>query len=169
MRTFILTLFAFLVALRCEAQFASTLNDKSAKGTFYVSVDDAATIYINGRRFYSTGVGRSRSPETELKTGDRLVVHLHEKGGGCHFFMMFASSDGESVVSFRHTDFKIIPDIDVTDFTPGQFQKWKKSPKQKKGKSPLPIKSYSESFWGDLDHCIVACTIQPRMFSQRPK
>lgn len=168
MRALVLILVALIVALRCEAQFASTLNDKSG-GAFYVSVDDAATIYINGHKFFSTGIGESRSRETELKTGDHIVIHLRDDGGGHRFFMLFASTDGESVVSFRNTDFKIVPDLDVTDFTPEQFQKWTKTAKQLNHKSPLPIKSYSESFWGDLNRCILAGTIKPQMFSQRPK
>ena len=171
MRTCVLflSLLAFVTATHYEAQLASTLDDKSARGIFYVSVDDAATIYINGKKFYSAGIGESRSPETELKTGDRLVVQLRDDGGGRHFVMLFASSDGQSVVSFRGNDFKIIPDLDVTDFTPAQYEKWKTFAKQEKFKYPLPIKSYSESFWGDLNNCILACTVKPRVFSQRPQ
>ena len=167
MRTITLILLAFLTAFSCQAQLSSTFDDRSIKGSFYVSVDDAATIYVNGKQFYSANIGESRSPETELKTGDRIVVHLRDDGGGRHFVMLFASSDGQNIVSFRSNDFKIVPDLDVTDFTPDQFEKWKKYAQSERFRYPLPIKSYSESFWGDLNQCIVACTLKTKMFSQR--
>ena len=169
MRTFILTLLTFIATLPCEAQLASTLNDKSTKGTFYVSVDDGATIYINGTKFYGTGIGESRSPETELKTGDRIVIHLRNDTAGRRFLLVFAGTDGQTIVNFRARDFKIVPDLGVTDFTPDQLVNWKKSPKSERGKNNLPVKNYSDWMWGDLDKCIIAGTITSQMFSQRPK
>ena len=163
------TLLAFIVAafttLPCVAQLSTT--DKSAKGTFYLSVDDAVSIFINGAPVYKTGRGESRSPELALKTGDRLVVQLRNDGDKRYFMLAFVSSDRQTVVSFRNRDFKIVPDIDVTDFAPDQFQKWNKFAKEDKRKPVLPIKSYSEWVWGDLDKCILACTITPQMFSQK--
>jgi len=167
MRTFLLCFLA--LTLSCHAQFTSTLNDKSAKGSFYVSVDDHATIYINGQQFYHCDIGESRSPETELKTGDRIVVHLKEDGGGKRFMFLFASTDGQTVVSFRAHDLKIVPELEATDFTPDQLQKWTKFAKQEHHKHVFPVKGYSDWMWGDLDKCILAGTVTSQMFSQRPK
>jgi hypothetical protein len=82
---------------------------------------------------------------------------------------LFASTDGQTVVSFRAHELKIIPELDATDFTPEQFQKWTKYAKQERHKNVLPVKSYSDWMWGDLDKCMLACIVTPQMFSQRPK
>jgi hypothetical protein len=166
MRALLLVL-AVAFTLPCQAQLPT--NDKSARGSFYVSVDDATTIFVNGQKIYHTGIGDHRSPETELKTGDRVLVRLHNKGGPRSFMLLFASSDGRTIVSFRNRDFKIVPDLDVTDFAPDQFQKWSKYARQERHKDRLPIKSYSDWVWGDLNHCILACIVTPQMFSQRPQ
>jgi hypothetical protein len=165
-----LTLMLCLITLNCRAQLPSNANQKPIKGTFYVSVDDACTIFVNGQKAYETGIGLSRSPELELKVGDRIVVHLRNDVSVRYFFVLFASSDGRTVISFRRLDFKIVPDIDVTDFTPEVFRKWEKfakTEKQKNDKKP-PVKSFSEFIWGDLDKCILAVPITPQMVSQKP-
>jgi hypothetical protein len=160
---------ALLLALPVQAQFTSTLDQKSTKGTFYVSVDDAAIIYVNGKETFKAGWGESRSTELELKTGDRIVVQLREDGGGRRFMLVFASTDGQTIVSFKNHDFKIVPDIGVTDFTPEQFKAWTKYAKQEKHKNVLPIKNYSEWIWGDLDKCSIASVVTLQMFAKRPQ
>ena len=164
LHTLILAAFA---ALPCQAQIEKT--EAPTKGTFYVSVDDAATIFINGKEFYKAGVNESRSPEGELKAGDRVVVHLRNDSSAKRFMLVFVSTDGKTTVSFRNSDFKIVPDIGVTDFTPEQLKKWTKSAKQMRGKNLLPVKSSSDWVWGDLDKCILASTITPQMFSQKQR
>jgi len=141
------------------------------KGTFYVSVDDAATIYVNSQKAFEAKFGESRSPELELKAGDRIVVELRNDTDGRHFIFLFASSDGNSVISFKQHDFKIVPDIGLTDFTPEQFQKWTKFAREEKQKKALklPITSGSEFIWGDLDKCILAGPITPHMISQKQR
>ncbi len=168
MRTFILFLL-LVFPLASRAQFSSTLNDKAVKGTFYVSVDDGATIFINGQKFYDAPLNESRSPETQLKTGDRIVIHLRNDSAGRRFLMAFAGSDGQTIVSFQARDFRIVPDLGVTDFTPEQLAKWTKQPKAEHRKDTLPLKSYSDWMWGDLDKSIIAATVTAPMFSQRPK
>lgn len=159
------------LAISCLAQLPGAMQPQPIKGTFYVSVDDACTIYINGQKVYDARIGESRSPELDLKAGDRIVVALRNDTDGKHFLLLFASSDGKSVVSFKHHDFKIVPDIGVTDFTPEQFQKWTKYAKEERvpKSAKLPIKSYSEFMWGDLDKCIIAGSITPQMISQKPQ
>jgi hypothetical protein len=168
MRTLLFLLLASILTLPAHAQFASDRDAKSAKGTFYVSVDDAAKIYLNGKEVHNASVGESRSAEIELKTGDRVVAHLRNDSSNRQFMIFFASTDGQSIVSFRNRDFKIVPDLDVTDFTPDQFKAWNKYSKDLKRKDVFPIKNYSEWVWGDLDKCILACTVTPNMFSKRP-
>ena len=164
-----LLLLLLALPLVCHAQFASNLNNRTAKGTFYVSVDDGATIYVNGQKFYDAPLNESRSPEMELKTGDRIVVHLRNDTAGRRFLMLFAGSDGQTIVSFRARDFKIVPDMEVVDFTPEQLAKWQKQPKTEHRKDNLPVKGYSDWMWGDHDKSIIAGTVTAQMFSQRPK
>lgn len=164
----LLTLTALLIlAFPCAAQLVS--NEKVVKGNFYVSVDDAVEVFINGTSAYKVSRGESRSPDMEIKTGDRVVVHLRNDGDKRYFMLVFASPDSKTVVSFRNRDFKIIPELNTTDFTPEQFQKWNKYAKEDKRKPVLPVKSYSEWVWGDLDSCILACVITPQMITQRTR
>ena len=171
MRNFLLPLIALSLVLQCSAQLPGAPAPPPMKGTFYVSVDDAATIYVNGQKAYDAKFGESRSPELELKEGDRIVVELRNDTDGRHFLFLFASSDGNSVISFRQHDFKIVPDIGIMDFTPDEFQKWTKYAKEEKQKKTkrLPVASASEFIWGDLDKCIIAGPITSRMISQKQK
>ncbi|MDB6172990.1 MAG: hypothetical protein JWL59_2301 [Chthoniobacteraceae bacterium] len=173
MRLILFPLFIAFLTSQSNAQIASVRDNTPTKGSLYVAVDDAAKIYINGTEVYKAGTGETRSPEIGLKTGDRVVVQLQNNGGPRRFMLVFASSDGQNVVSFKNHDFKIIPDIDVTDFTSEQFQKWTKFAKQDKHKENathmLPIKSYSEWIWGDFDKCILAAIVTPQMLAQKPK
>ena len=166
MRIRFLILLAFVVVAQGKAQLVDSSAAQAVKGAFYISVDDAATIYVNGNKFYAAGIGDSHSPEMTLKTGDRIVVHLRDDGGGRHFVMLFASPDGKNVVSFRSPNFKIVPSLDATDFTLDQYETWRRYTKAESFKNPLPITSNSESLWGDLSKCIIACVVKPAMVSQ---
>jgi hypothetical protein len=168
MRALALLLLFAVLAISCNGQLPN-VNDKAVKGTFYYSVDDRATVYVNGQKAMFCDRGEGRSPEMELKTGDHVVVQLVNDVGPRWFCLVFASSDGQSLVSFRAHDFKIIPDLAVTDFRPEQLQGWTKYAKAERHKSTIPVKSYSEYLWGDFDKCIVGCVITPQMISQRPK
>jgi hypothetical protein len=162
--------FSLLLILRSDAQLPVAGSAPPIKGTFYVSVDDECTIYVNGKNIYHAAIGESRSPETELKVGDHIVVQLLNKTDGRHFLFVFASSDGRTIFSFKHHEFKVVPDINVTDFTPQQFAGWTlmaKEEKQKKAKK-LPIQNFSEFMWGDLDKCIIAGAVAPEMIYQKP-
>ncbi len=157
-----------LLLLPCRGQFPSTDAPAPLKGVFYVSVDDAATIFVNGEQKYKAGIGESHSPEMELKAGDRVVVELRNDGDKRHFMLLFASSDQKSIVSFKHLDFRCVMG-DAKDFTPDQFRNWKIT-KEEKGKKPgFPIKNYSEKLWGDIDRCSIAAIITPSMISQKPQ
>jgi hypothetical protein len=164
----VLSMIIFGAPIWAQSSLDGSRLVKSAKGTFYVSVDDTVKIFINGKEVYYVGkAGNSRSPEMELRTGDRVVVHLVEQGGGKQFMLVFASSDGTTVVSFRHRDMKIVPDLGVTDFSVDKFNQWKKYAQEFKRKDALPVKGRSEWVWGDLDSCILASLITPEMFGPR--
>ena len=159
-----------LLALPCAAQF--TNPGQPMTGSFYVSVDDHCTIFINGEKFYHGNLGSSHSPQTSLKVGDRLIVHLSNDMGPRHFMVAFVSADGSQVISFKRADFKLVPDVGVNDFTAAQFQGWappKGTAKASRHKPKLPVKNYSEPLWGDLDQCILASMITQEMITQRPQ
>jgi hypothetical protein len=162
-------LLLLLFTLPCRSQLPVSGSAPPIKGTFYVTVDDECTIFVNGKEVYHAKIGESRSPETELKVGDHLVVQLLNKTDGRHFLFCFVSADGKTIFNFKHHQFKIVPDIDVTDFKPEQFSSWPtaKEEKQKKAKK-LPIQNFSEFIWGDLDKCIIATAISPEMIYQKP-
>jgi hypothetical protein len=142
---------------------------QTLKGSFYVSVDDGASIYVNGNKVHTAKINESRSPEMELKTGDRVVVHLHNATAEHRFMMLFVGSDQSNIVSFRARDFRMVPELGVTDFSPEQFQQWTKQGRLERYQSRLPVKSYSDWVWGDGDESIIACSVTAPMFSQKPR
>lgn len=167
MRPLILSLFLALTALNGWAQDPATVTEPPVKGTFYVAVDDGCKIFVNGASVYEVGIGQNRSPELELKVGDRIVIQLRDSGDKRYLKLVFVSNDEQRVISFKNRDFKIVNASDVTDFTPDQFQKWSKMALQVKGYKDLPVKSRSEYVWGDLNNCTIACVITPQMIVQK--
>jgi hypothetical protein len=99
-------LLLLLLALPCRSQLPVAGSAAPIKGTFYVTVDDECTIFVNGKKVYFAQIGESRSPETELKVGDHVVVQLLNKTDGRHFLFCFASSDGKTIFSFKHHQFR---------------------------------------------------------------
>ena len=169
MRYLITFLTSCFILLNYHVQALTGDPPKSVTGTFYVSVDDAATIYVNGKKIHDAGVHESRSAELVLSQDDRIVVQLRDNGGGHQFMMTFVSTDRNTVISFRHRNFKNIPDLDVTDFTVGDFQRWTKFAKEEKHKAVFPFKDYSEWIWGDLSKGSIGCIVIPEMIKPMPK
>ena len=147
----------------------SAPKTKGILGSFYVSVDDSVTIYLNGQVVHNARIGETRSPEVELHTSDRILVELINTGGPRRFMLAFGSSDRQLVVSFRHRDFKVVPDLNITDFKSDEFIRWQNYAKPAKLPPKLPVKSYSEWVWGDLDRCILAAIIRPEMIRLAPQ
>ncbi|MCX6910788.1 MAG: hypothetical protein NTY01_22475, partial [Verrucomicrobia bacterium] len=87
--------------------------------------------------------------------------------GPKHFILVFAASDGRTTISFRANDFRIVPQVGVKDFQPEQFARWTKPARRFSGTKGLDriVKNHSDWVWGDLDRCIVACTISGVMCS----
>ena len=174
MFTRLLFLLALAITCHCEAQIAPPPGPSPVRGAFLAFIDDHATVFINGNKIFHGNLGTSRSPDTQLCVGDRLVAHLLNDGGPKQFLLVFASSDGNTIASFRASDFKIVPEVGVTDFTAEQYSKWtqaaKNLPGYKRDKRLDAVdKNYSQSVWGDLDKCTIACVITQKMFSARPK
>jgi hypothetical protein len=139
------------------------------KGSFYVSVDDSASIYVNGTKVHHADLNESRSAEMELKTGDRVLVRLRNAVAGHRFMMAFVSSDDAYVVSFRTRDFRIPPDPRLNEFSAEEFASWTKPARQEKQRDILPVKSLSNWVWADRDDGTIAAIVMPDMIGSRIK
>jgi hypothetical protein len=169
-----LLLFTLALVTRSDAQQTPNPATGGVKGTFAAFIDDHATVFLNGNELFHGNLGTVRSPEVDLKEGDSLVIHLKNDRGPKGFLLMFESSDGKTIASFRSTDYKIVPTAGVISFTPDQFSQWTKPAKNLPGNKrdkrlDNAAKNYSETVWGDLDSCILACTMTAKQFTQRPK
>jgi len=141
------------------------------KGSFLASVDDHVTVFVNGSRIFQGDLGTSRSHETTLNAGDRVIVHLANDYGRKHLLLVFATTDGRQIVSFRASNFRVVPQLGVNTFEAGQFSKWTKQARKLEGTKALDreVKNYSEKVWGDLDKCTLACIVTPQMITPRPQ
>ncbi|MDB6117336.1 MAG: hypothetical protein JWO08_1117 [Verrucomicrobiaceae bacterium] len=140
-------------------------------GTFLASIDDHATVFVNGSKVFHGDLGTSRSGQTTLNVGDRVIVHMSNDQGPKHLLLVFATTDGKQIVSFRASDFHIVPELGVNTFDGGQFPKWTKQARKLQGTKGLDreVKNYSERVWGDLDKCTLACVITAQMVTPRPR
>jgi hypothetical protein len=138
-------------------------------GKFYVCVDDAARIFVNGEMVHSAGVGTSASRETTLKAGDRVVAQLHESGGGKRFKLLFLSADQKTMVAFQRLAFRIISDRAVVDFTTADWAKWNKYGKAGGGRDDgFPVKTPADWVWGEDNDCAIGANITANMFKPAP-
>jgi hypothetical protein len=136
-------------------------------GKFFVSVDDAAAIMLNGTKIHQAGIGESSSPEVAIKAGDRLVVNLYNKEGPRRFVLAFLSTDHKKVVSFRNTDFKIAPGYELKDLSESEIRALPKTAKETQKKPhKFPFKHTSESLWGEDTNAVVACIVRPEIFKE---
>ena len=159
----------FLLAIHCAAQVPVSSFTKAIKGTFLPAADDHAIIYLNGQQVHKVDYGSKRSPEMELKVGDRVTVHLKNDRDEKGFLLVFVSSDNATLVSFRRTDYKIVPELDATDFTPEQFKRWNKTAKSSpRPDMNFPFKHYSDWVWGDTSKCILSAVVTPQMIAAKP-
>ena len=160
----------FALAIRAIAQLPGNSPVKPVTGTFYASVDDHATIYVNGQKTHQADYGAKRSAELNLKVGDLVLIDLKNDRDARGFLLVFRSSDDTTLINFRRADFKIVPDLDVTDFTADQFKRWTKTAKSSPRKEmDLPFKNYSEWVWGESDKCILAAIVTSQMVTPKPK
>lgn len=152
--------------LQARAQFVPAAAT-AIKGKFFVSVDDEASIFINGVALYQASLNESESPEFELKPGDRILVKLKNTLGKGRFMLLFMSTDRKEMVSFTPGSFRILPDPTVNDFTSADLAGAKKQAKAVQGDFAepylLPFKSSSKWVWGDVDVSSLGCIVTPQM------
>jgi hypothetical protein len=161
-----------LLAAGSMAQAPSGLE-----GQLWVTTRSQVTVYLNGKEVLKATDGTGKSDAVALKPGDRLVLKLHKTGNGNPVFLMCALSTDESLLcNFRNTDFKVVPDVGLTDFADADFQGWKKAASNIANQQAtkwkvveLPIKNYSEWMWGDANDCVIAAIITEKMFKKKPR
>lgn len=135
------------------------------KGTVFCDIDDRGTIFVNGIKIHTAGMGFSRSGEVTLKPSDRLVIQLASTADPRYCKVLFVSSDKKQMINFGNTNFKILPDPDSNDFEAAAFGATNKFAKDlKKEKNPFPYKNQSEYVWGDLNICAIGAVITKEMF-----
>lgn len=135
------------------------------KGTFFCDIDDKGTLFLNGIKVHSSGIGFSRSDEVTLSPGDRMVIQLASAFPPRYCKVLFVSTDKKQMVNFGNTNFKILPDPDSNDFEVKAFAAIGKSAKEeKKDKNPFPFKNQSEYVWGELNVCALGSFITKEMF-----
>jgi hypothetical protein len=159
----LLALLLLLAAHPCFGQ--SPRNGAPVTGRFYIDVDDGARIFINGKMVYAAGINTSISPEIALQPGDRIVAQLFDTGGGKWLKLVFVAGDQKSAISFQRTNFKIISDPTVVDFTPADWAKWTKFAKTgTKNRDRLPVKNSADEVWGEGETTAVGAIVQAEMF-----
>ena len=137
------------------------------KGKFHISVDDTATLFVNGRQLCRVGINESASPETLLEPGDRVVVRLHNKGGPRRFAMIFVSPDQKVIISFRNQMCKIMPDVSKTDFVAREYEglgKFAEQTNRKEAVRRFAFKNNAEWLWGVGNPCSLGSLVQRDYF-----
>ncbi len=166
------TLLAFCVLLLISSHAAAQLISFPLKGKFYISVDDAATLFVNNRQLYKAGIGESSSSETLIEPGDRIVVKLVNTGGPRQFAMIFVSTDQKTIISFRNQMCKIIPDASKTDVTEKEYRDLKQFANQdRRGEMVrrFGFKNNAEWLWGAGNPCALGCILQRDYFKAMPQ
>ena len=125
-------------------------------------------IWQNGTNVHHGKIGTSESKLVNLMPGDRLVIHLWNKGGPRGFKMIFVSEDRKTAINFTPGMFRILRDPDKKDFTAKEFAEWKETAhahKRIQG-DHIAFKNTAPWFWGEKTKgdCYVAGMITKEMF-----
>jgi hypothetical protein len=149
-----------------------TLADSGDKGSLYVLVDHSAVLFING---ISIKIPKSRAAPKAipvlLHAGDRIVAKLSstESKGDGYFMLLYVSPDKKAMISFRAVSFKILPDLETTDFPANQFGSFQEGAIARfdsdKMQRLFPYKNICQGFWGDRAESTVGTVITDDMFS----
>jgi len=139
-------------------------------GRFYVDVDDAATLYVNGTKLYRAGVGASYSGETSINVGDAIVASLENFKGPSRFRLAFVTTDRRSVVVFKASDFKQLGMQPILEITAATISKTLEAPQRLKlppNEQLLPItpKEHPDAVWGNGRNCLVGACLTREMIS----
>ncbi len=148
--------------LRAQAADAGT-------GLLFVQVDSNATLFLNGTKIGSPKF-RTEKFAVTLQPGDRIVArlsNLHAKGNG-YFMLLYLAPDHQSQISFRAVNFKILPDVEMTDFTGDQFSSFGHQVLVRSGSEEkqiyFPYKNTCEAVWGDRAEGAIGTLITSDMF-----
>jgi hypothetical protein len=139
------------------------------KGKFYVSVDDAATIYVKGRQVHEAPINESASPETTLKVGDSITVNLINTRAGHRFSFAFLTKDEKYVINFRQEDCRVLWDPKKRSLTQKEFDQLKQQPPKEMGHSQasFPFSTTSDWLWGQGDNCWLTTIITREMVTKQ--
>lgn len=164
-------LFSFLAVFLVMAGLS---HGDSMKGSFYVSVDDRAVVYLNGKQVHEANINESYSPVITVSEGDRIIVRLFNAKESRRFMFAFLSDDGKKLINFRTNDGRILQDQESVDFTAEQFASWKIRPLREKPmrdgeEIKVPIRTFSQWMWGDAEQCSLAFVVSRSMFSNRTR
>ncbi|MCX7824186.1 MAG: hypothetical protein N2689_01330 [Verrucomicrobiae bacterium] len=142
-------------------------GDQPVVGRFYVSVDDAATIFVNGRQVAHAGINESSSPETTLRIGDVIAIHLVNKGGPKRFKMVFVSNDNRTVISFRHGEYREVGLQPHGSVTKEMVLNCSKRVNPQRGRQPKlhpgQLPDTSSWVWGSSAKCMIATVVSSEM------
>lgn len=120
-------------------------------GKFYVDVDDAMDLYVNGNKVHHSDIGTSSSKELTLLPGDRLVVNLWNKVGPYGLKLLFVSTDRRYIINFKIENFRVLRDPEKKDFTDDEFASWKELAHgvRRSSRDHLTFKNKAEWIWGE--------------------
>ncbi|MDP1591407.1 MAG: hypothetical protein Q8M07_26870 [Prosthecobacter sp.] len=120
------------------------------RGKFYVDVDDTCKIYLNGVSIHHAQDFYTITPQVALADGDRLVIHVWDKGEPKGLKLFFVSTDRKWMINFPANSYRYWHDPEIMDFTVSEFQKLKDGPKKTGGKKDrITFKNDSDFVWGD--------------------
>ncbi len=153
------------VELRRVDSLLAINNDMKLEGRFHVSVDDSASVYVNGKLVHKARLNQSASKVVPLKIGDAVVVSLRNRIAGKRFQLAFRTSDGRYVLSFRARDFRIMDrDSKKRALTPLEFGTLK-TPAVVYGNAGnrFPFKHGSEWIWGHGNRAVLGAIVTTGM------
>lgn len=120
-------------------------------GKFYVDIDDAMDLYVNGNKVHHSDIGTSSTKELTLIPGDRLVVNLWNKGGPYGLKLLFVSTDRRFIINFKIENFRVLRDPDKKNFSEDEFASWKDLAHgvRRSSRDHLTFKNKAEWIWGE--------------------
>lgn len=147
------------------------------KGSFFASADNAASIYLNGKKIMSVdGFGQTfQSIEVELSIGDLVVVDLYnDEGGPMGFKMVFLAADNRYAIHFKRVNYHGVPaDVEVSSMRANATPTL-----------PAPVVVHKDGFWqfalpnnlpesadwvwGKGNKCRIGAVIKPEMIASTP-
>ena len=151
-----------LVAFICPANGQAI---KELEGKFYISADNSCVVLLNGKEILTSQYKKlekvSTSESIKIAMGDHLVFKLHNAGGPKGLLVLFATNDGKLILHFPKSAFKLLPNLERTNFTDLEFRDARavREAKHPDGDKILPNKGRSERVWGETATCALAFVV----------